>query len=82
MNKQILAIQYAEKALKINNKNGFAYNTLAETYGMMGDDRRFYQNVELALKCGFPVWEQVEEAPYNRYHVQDKFKKLVKKYRR
>ncbi|NJL12749.1 MAG: hypothetical protein HC913_06995 [Microscillaceae bacterium] len=80
--KDSLAIQYAEKALKINSKNSFAYSTLAETYALMGDDENFYKNTELALKYGFPVWEQLDEIPYEKYANQERFLSLIRKYRR
>ncbi len=75
-----LAIQYAEKAIKANSKNSFAYSTLAETYALMGDDENFYKNAELALKYGFPVWEQLDEIPYEKYAVQERFIRLLKQY--
>lgn len=81
MKKNNLAIEYAQKALKVNKKNGFAYCTLAEAYGLMGNEELFYQNVELAMQYGFPVWEQIDEPPYERYIKQERFRKLLQKYR-
>ena len=80
MEKNNLAIEYARKALKINRKNAFAYSTLAETYGKMGRDEEFFENMELALKHGFPVWDQVDEIPYIRYADEDRFQKLLSLY--
>ena len=80
MEKNNLAIEYARKALKINRKNAFAYSTLAETYGKMGRDEEFFENIELALKHGFPVWDQVDEIPYIRYANEDRFQKLLSLY--
>lgn len=77
-----LAIEYAQRALKINNKNGLAYITLAETYAIAGDEEGFYKNAELAMKCGFPFWEQLDEPAYERYTNQKRLKTIVQKYRR
>ncbi len=77
-----LAIQYGEKAIKVNSKNSFAYSTLAETYALMGDDENFYKNAELALKYGYPVWEQVDDIPYEKYAHQERFINLIKRYKK
>jgi hypothetical protein len=47
----------------------------------MGDDENFYKNAELALKYGFPVWEQLDDIPYEKYASQDRFVALLKRYR-
>ncbi|MDX2303814.1 MAG: hypothetical protein NW226_13495 [Microscillaceae bacterium] len=75
-----LAIEYALKALKINKKNAFAYSTLADTYGRMGKEEEFFQNVEMALKYGFPVWDQIDEIPYIRYANHERFQNLLLRY--
>lgn len=80
MRNKNLAIEYAKKALKANKKNALAYSTLAEAYGMMGNDLEFYRNTELALKYGFPIWDQLDDAPYIRYAQEDHFKSLLSKY--
>lgn len=80
--KHNLAIQYAERALSINRKNAVAYATLAETYGILGNDEAFYRNVELALKYGLPIWDQMDEAPYDLYCRQGRFQKLIEKYKK
>ena len=82
MEKHYLAIEYAEKALKANDKNGFAYVTLAETYAFMGNDEVFYKNIEQVLKCNFPVWEYLDEITFEKYHKQTRFSNLIKKYRK
>ncbi len=80
--KHNLAIAYAEKALAMNQKNGLAYSTLAETYGMLGNDEQFYKNAEAALQCGFPLWEHLEDLPYQMYTSQSRFKQLLSNYRK
>lgn len=80
--KHNLAIQYAERALSVNKKNAVAYATLAETYGLLGHDEAFYRNVELALTHGLPIWEQMDEAPYELYSRQKRFQELIEKYKR
>ncbi len=76
-----LAIQYGERALKLNKTNARAYIILAEAYALRHQDEDFYSNLELALQYGFPVWEQIEEPAYEKYRVEDRFNSLIKKYK-
>jgi hypothetical protein len=76
-----LAIEYAQRALKLNSKNGFAYCTLAEAYASF-DEENFYKNIELAMKFGYPVWEHHDDPAYDRFVKQDRFVKLMKKYKK
>ncbi len=76
-----LAIQYGERALKLNQNNSRAYLVLAEAYAMQDEDEDFYKNLELAMQYGFPVWEQIDEPAYEKYRVQDRFTLLLQKYK-
>lgn len=76
-----LAIQFGERALKLNQSNPRAYIVLAEAYALQNQDEDFYKNVELALQYGFPVWEQIDEPAYEKYRIEDRFNALLKRYR-
>lgn len=82
MDKINLALEYAQKAIKENSENGFAYSTLAENYAKTGDNENFYKYTEKALENGYPAWEVMDVPPYDRYASQERFRKLIKKYRR
>lgn len=82
MNSFNLAIEYAKRALMLDNKNSFAYCTLAEAYAAKQDDEGFYQNIELALQYGFPVWEQLDEVVYDKYVKQPRFQTMMVKYKK
>lgn len=75
-----LAIEYAKRALKINQENGFAYVTLAEAYAIMTKDEEFYDNLEQALRLGFPFWETLDEPCFERYKAEERLQFLLGKY--
>lgn len=82
MNSFNLAIEYAKRALMIDERNSFAYCTLAEAYASKHDDEGFYKNIELALKYGYPAWEQLDEFVYEKYAKQTRFQKIISKYKK
>jgi len=77
-----LAIEYAKRALIVDNKNSFAYCTLAEAYASLLDDEGFYQNLELAMLHGYPAWEELDEIVYEKYAKQSRFQKVIAKYKK
>ncbi len=77
-----LAIEYAQRALSKNNKDSFAYSTLAEAYATLFDDEGFYNNLELALQYGYPAWEQLDDLVYEKYAKQTRFQKMIAKYQK
>jgi hypothetical protein len=81
MKKINLALEYAQRYLKNNESNALAYITLAEAYATMTDDEGFYTNIEKAIQSGFPIWDQLEEPYFEKYVGQDRFKKMLSKYK-
>jgi tetratricopeptide (TPR) repeat protein len=75
-----LAIEYAKRAIKINQENGFAYATLAEAYAVLTKDEEFYDNFEEALRLGFPFWETLDEPCFEKYKSEERLQFLLGKY--
>ena len=77
------ALENVSKSIELNPKLGIAYSTLAEIYADMGKEHEneFYINIELALMFGHPVWDDSNDESYQPYLTQERFKKLLEKYK-
>ena len=75
-----MALKYAQRALEIDSTYALAYSTLAELAAIISNNEEFYQNLDLALKYGFEVWDYIEYDPYSRYKEEAKFLELIEKY--
>ena len=79
---RVQALHYVRLSIKADSTYGLPYTTLAEIYGLNGDDERFYQNLEKAFKLGIPVSGVDENAePYHGYLSEERYQKLKSKYR-
>lgn len=78
-----LAIQKYQKIISLTTfkyDKASAYFTLASVYGLKGEIESFYQNMELSLQLDYPVWEQLDVAPYNIFQETNRFKALISQY--
>lgn len=79
-----LAFKNAYKAIELNPRGGYAYTTLAEIYSDKGNKNEFYKNIELALifKPDIDVEDFLSDEAYIPYLKEEKFKKLLEKYKK
>lgn len=76
------AQHYVRLSIKADSTYGLPYTTLAEIYGLNGDDEKFYLNLEKAFKLGIPVSSVDEKTePYHGYVSEERYQKLKSKYR-
>jgi len=80
LNKYEQAETLAKESIAVDSNSGLPYTTLAETYSLMGKDEAFYETLEKAFKRGISVKILLEDAPYQRFLNQKRFKDLVKQY--
>lgn len=79
-----LAIENYKKIIRLSSfkyDKASAYFFMASAYGLKGNIEAFYQNMELALQFEYPVWEQLDVAPYNTFQETNRFKALIAKYK-
>jgi len=76
------AFHYAKMAIKADSMNVFPYTTLAELYGLKGDDNNFYLSLEKAVKLGFDMKniDEGKDEPYKRFAQQGRYKELKMRY--
>ncbi|MFH1428430.1 MAG: hypothetical protein ABIH39_01680 [Candidatus Margulisiibacteriota bacterium] len=69
-------------AMLINKKygNGVIYAALAELYAVNNDIEAFYSNMEIALKAGYKLWDDLEEENFAQYVTEPRFINMVEKY--
>ena len=76
-NKNQEARENATQAIEYNNKNGYSYLTLAETYfkdfNIEKDSEVIFNNIKLALKYGCPVWDYCNEQIYENIKNHEDF---------
>jgi tetratricopeptide (TPR) repeat protein len=76
-----IAIQKANEIIARNEEFGYPYSILAQCYAKKGNEELFYKNTEIALKYKVPVWTWLKSDPWNLYVGQERFDKLIAKYR-
>ena len=75
------AYYYVEKSIQQDNSAGMPYSTLAEIHDLTGKKEAFYEAAEIAMQKGFPLWNVLEDEPYQTYMATDpRFRSLIKKY--
>lgn len=76
------ALHYVRLSIKADSTYSLPYTTLAEIYGLNGDDEKFYLNLEKAFMLGIPVSSVDEKTePYHGYVSEERYQKLKSKYR-
>ena len=73
------ALYYVQEAIAIDTNTSYPYTTLAETYGLMGEDELFYQALQKAIEKGFNLHKLMNQEPYRRYQAQKRFQNLLLK---
>jgi tetratricopeptide (TPR) repeat protein len=75
------AIEYINKAKKINPDGQNLDGTLALIYADMGDSENFYKYLKQALDKGCPVWNYLDDYAFDDYRDEEKLKKLIEPYK-
>ncbi|MFC1477913.1 tetratricopeptide repeat protein [Candidatus Margulisiibacteriota bacterium] len=71
-----------DTAMQINEKygDGVIYAALAELYAVQNDSEAFYYNMEIALKAGYKLWDDLEEENFAQYVSEPRFISMIEKY--
>jgi Flp pilus assembly protein TadD len=75
------AKQYIKKARELNPRHPLIDGTSALIYADQGLKKKFYKQLEIALKNGCPAWRYLDDPGFNRYRETPKLKALIKKYK-
>ncbi len=76
-----ISIAKAKEIVAKNEEFGYPYSILAQCYAKQNKEELFYKNLEIALKYKVPVWTWLKTDPWNKYVGQERFDKLIQKYR-
>jgi tetratricopeptide (TPR) repeat protein len=76
-----IAIQKSKAIIDKNPDFGYPYSILAQCYAKQQQEELFYKNLEIALKYKVPVWTWLNSDPWKDYVGQERFDRLIAKYR-
>jgi tetratricopeptide (TPR) repeat protein len=77
------AFANVKRAIAFNPNAAYLQTTVAEIYGIHGDDNGFYASLEKAFVMGFnPANLTPTELPYSRFVGKKRYEDLLKKYRK
>lgn len=76
-----MAIKKSQEIIEKDENFGYPYSIMAQCYAKTKQDELFYKNVEIALKHKVPVWTWLKTDPWDKYVGQERFDKLISKYR-
>jgi tetratricopeptide (TPR) repeat protein len=76
-----MAIIKSNELIAKNEEFGYPYSILAQCYAKKKNEELFYKNLEIALKYKVPVWTWLKTDPWDKYVGQERFDKLIQKYR-
>jgi tetratricopeptide (TPR) repeat protein len=71
------AIKFAERSLKSHPSFFYANITLAEIYGELDQDDKFYANLKIGLEAGFNIVD-LDDAIKSKYSKRKDYKVLLR----
>lgn len=75
------AIKYVKLGLDLNPEFYNLYGTLALIYSDKGDDEKFYENIEICLQKGCPIYKYLDDDKgFDRFKGEQRFINLLNQY--